>query len=98
MLTRVLTVLKVWGLNMHKLRRQAPSPSVLSIGGRQMKDRLDAPLTNARTQLIIQAFFMMVYTYALTHILLFAVMVVRMQCHTIHQIAQFPQKFASEAH
>ncbi|MFY9396087.1 MAG: transglutaminase-like domain-containing protein [Saccharofermentanales bacterium] len=58
---------------MHKLRRQAPSPSVLSIGGRQMKDRLDAPLTNARTQLIIQAFFMMVYTYALTHILLFAI-------------------------
>jgi transglutaminase-like putative cysteine protease len=38
-----------------------------------MKDRLDAPLTNARTQLIIQAFFMMVYTYALTHILLFAI-------------------------
>ncbi len=53
---------------MRRMRR--PAISVLSIGGRQLKEKPDAPLRNASVQLIIQAAFMMVYTYALTHILL----------------------------
>lgn len=58
---------------MRKSGRPVSQSSVISIGGRPLRDRVDPPLRNARVQLLIQAFFMMVYTYALTHILLFAI-------------------------
>ncbi len=58
---------------MRKMRRTASPLAVLSIGERQQTDRIDTPLRNASAQLFIQTLFMMVYTYALTHILLSAI-------------------------
>ena len=51
-------------------RSRRSSLSVLSISGRQLNERMDAPLRNASVQLLIQTAFMMVYTFALTNILL----------------------------
>lgn len=57
---------------MRRLKRKITTP-VLSISGRQLEERIDPPLRNASAQLVIQTSFMMVYTYALTHILLRAI-------------------------
>lgn len=58
---------------LRKHRKQLAQKPLLTIAGHYRTPRADAPVTKASLQLVIQMTFMMLYAYALTHILLRAI-------------------------